>query len=283
MRRAAGHGVSRPRRRRARARRGRAQAVQNGAATVPGTDPLAAAEAWPSRTRRRRRRRVRRRERRCFFARPRARRRDRPCRARAGRCLYEYLCVSRDVVTWATASAVVCGGSPVGARSANPPSRRRQPRRGGARDAAGRAEMGVREALAERGHRGVAHARAVVPRQGAGGSKREGTKVSATKTRRRRVRRSDLSDDALLASADGGWRRCSPASPARARPRARGRDGAWNLLSWNQQQMVDEACPRSSKCPGEPGPKLDHGAPGGAPVPRARLRNLRWKEARSWA
>ena len=86
----------------------------------------------------------------------------------------------------------------------------------------------------------------------------------------------DLSDDALLASADE-WLApmlAGVSSKSALRKRVDGNSALRNLLSWNQQQMVDEACPAKFKVPSGSSLKLDYGAPGGAPVLRARLQEL---------
>ena len=271
--------------RRARGARAHRLSSGNGAATVPGTDPLAAAEAlaiadlagdagggygagnvaFSSRNDRARVAAIV------------------PVAAlEPGGCLYEHLCVSRDVVTWATASkAVVCrrvlavGEATLResavAADANP-------------DAVARAmlqgvrEMGVREALgwsedteAWRTRALWFRARALAARKERGdeGLGDEGLGDDASVV-------PDLSDDALLASADE-WLApmlAGVSSKSALRKRVDGNSALRNLLSWNQQQMVDEACPAKFKVPSGSSLKLDYGAPGGAPVLRARLQEL---------
>ena len=255
----------------------------NGAATVPGTDPLAAAEVLAiadlagdagggygggagNFTSRNDRARV------AAIV---------PSAAlEPGGCLYDHLCVSRDVVTWATASkAVVCRRQlAVGdatlreasvAADANP-------------DAVARAmlqgvrEMGIREALgwsqdteAWRTRAMWFRARALAARkendEGEGEGEGDGASVIP-----------DLSDDALLASADE-WLApmlAGVSSKSALRKRVDGNSAVRNLLSWDQQRMVDEACPARFKVPSGSSLKLDYDAPGGAPVLRARLQEL---------
>ena len=271
--------------RRSRGARAHRLSSGNGAATVPGTDPLAAAEALAiadlagdagggygagnvAVSSRNDRARV------AAIV---------PVAAlEPGGCLYEHLCVSRDVVTWATASkAVVCrrvlavGEATLResavAADANP-------------DAVARAmlqgvrEMGVREALgwsedteAWRTRALWFRARALAARKERGdeGLGDEGLGDDASVV-------PDLSDDALLASADE-WLApmlAGVSSKSALRKRVDGNSALRNLLSWNQQQMVDEACPAKFKVPSGSSLKLDYGAPGGAPVLRARLQEL---------
>ena len=260
----------------------------NGAATVPGTDPLAAAEVLAiadlagdagggygggagNFTSRNDRARV------AAIV---------PSAAlEPGGCLYDHLCASRDVVTWATASkAVVCrrvlavGEATLResavAADANP-------------DAVARAmlqgvrEMGVREALGWSEDTEAWRKRALWFRARALAAKRERNEKGdvdedSVEVFDDEVFLPDLSDDALAASADE-WLApmlAGVSSKSALRKRVDGNSALRNLLSWNQQQMVDEACPAKFKVPSGSSLKLDYDAPGGAPVLRARLQEL---------
>ena len=259
----------------------------NGAATVPGTDPLAAAEVLAiadlagdasggyggggnvvSRNDRARVAAIV------------------PSAAlEPGGCLYPHLCVSRDVVTWATASkAVVCRRQlAVGeatlressvAADADP-------------DAVARAmlqgvrEMGVREALGWSEDTEAWRKRALWFRARALAAKRERNEKGdvdgdGDDDDDDGVLLPDLSDDALAASADE-WLApmlAGVSSKSALRKRVDGNSALRNLLSWNQQRLLDEACPAKFTVPSGSSLKLDYDAPGGAPVLRARLQEL---------
>jgi ATP-dependent helicase HrpB len=195
-----------------------------------------------------------------------------------GGCLYDHLCVSRDVVSWATASkAVVCRRQlAVGDATLKESSL------GADVDPAavvsamlqGVREMGFREALGWSDDTEAWRRRVMWFRSKSLEARPEFEARDIDETDDSLP--PDLSDEGLEKTAKT-W--LAPlldgvSSKSALRGKIDGNGALRNLVSWNQQKIIDDACPSTFAAPSGSTLKIDYDAPGGSPVVRARIQEL---------
>lgn len=200
-----------------------------------------------------------------------------PASLEKGGCLHEHLCLTKDVVSWASASkAVVCrrrlcvGEATLREFAVNaeddPPAVRLAM-------LVGVREMGIKEALGWSDDTEAWRARVIwFKRRDAEARKEKGEGESAKLD----TEFPDLTDAALETSLEV-WlvpHLAGVASKSALRKKVDGNSLLRNLLTYDQQQEIDRSCPSKFTCPSGSNLKIEYDSKSGVPVLRARLQEL---------